>query len=130
MQLGYGSHFDWAGAAKRSCKVCISSSAAMICASGNSRHRRSCSRRDPSQVVRLQSMSTSFRGTVVSIVILHNHSQVLDIYQILRSAGNGLHRNQRIGRNESDNNRVVERLLQGAGVFALEIERFSHEHID
>ena len=70
-----------------SASTCISSSASIIAASGSCDHRRSCSYRAPSHVVRLQSMSLAWDSSFGIVFLLC--TQLLNIRPILRSTGLG-----------------------------------------
>src|SRR3954468_21997208 len=90
-----------------SATACISSSARMISASDILLQRRACSRRAPSQVVRLQSISwepDSFVGIVAS-----RSAQLLDIRAVLGSASFFLHADQCWIRNKADRQVFVQR---------------------
>ena len=49
--------------------------------SGNAAHRRRCSRREPSQVVRLQSIS---EGESLSRIVVDSNLEVLNVDEVLR----------------------------------------------
>ncbi|MGH8563947.1 MAG: hypothetical protein ACREXW_07590 [Gammaproteobacteria bacterium] len=84
----------------------------MMRSSGKAAHLRNCSRREPSQVVKRQSMPSA-RGSFLGIVF-EPHVQVFDVDPVLGAARGFLHADQRGNGDKADIDRAIERLDQGS----------------
>src|SRR3990172_2963784 len=82
---------------------------------GNWAQRRSCSRREPSKLVRRQSKS-GLRDSCFGIVF-QPHAQMFDIYSVLLSARRFLHFNQRGDADKANFYGPIQRFHKRSGVF-------------
>jgi hypothetical protein len=99
--------------------------ARMTRSSGNAAHLRNCSRREPSQVVKRQSMPSA-GGSFLGIVF-QSHVEVFDVDAILEAARGFFHADQRGNANKADVDRAMQRLDQGSFILFFEGKGFGYD---